>query len=323
VRRIVDAAVEATAFSSSSASTPAVAAKNTSSGDGAKAVYGNAPASSGRIFGVYGHAGSARGFGVYSAGRLGSIGDLVCPQCVKGGDIDAATFPTVPSAADADHVGGHAPAYFAHVVPLSVILPSDFTWHLLATVNGLQVWGYCETGGGKDGIAVSAASASTIGTANYFVASANTVVTNGTPLGTSRFTIATSQDTQVEGIVVYRNNATGRIITTNFHLWGHRLRAVRKRDHGSLTASPNQTPATEEARRIMTAVHARPSANSRPRIGNPPICAVTVRTELHPSPHASISSPIPSFGTRGSSFGAAGPWEPQLTAGSCRRAAAT
>lgn len=208
-------------FSSSSASTPAVTAKNTSSGDGAKAVYGNASAGSGKTYGIYGHTNSSHGFGVYSAGRLGSTGELVCPHCVTGGDIDAATLPTVPSAADAEHLDGHAPSYYARIVPLSVILPSDFNYHVIATVDGLHVWGYCQTGGGTDGIALSAASAAAVGTANYFHASANTVVASGTPIGTNPFTIAVSQgDLQVEGVIIYRNDATGRIITINFHLWG-------------------------------------------------------------------------------------------------------
>lgn len=93
-----------------------MAATNSSSGSGAKAVYGNAPASHGTTYGVYGRATSADGYGVYSAGRLGSSGRLVCSRCVTGADVDAATLPEVPNA---HKFAGHASSYYARIVPLS------------------------------------------------------------------------------------------------------------------------------------------------------------------------------------------------------------
>lgn len=80
----VDAAVAT--FSSASATTPALSAQNTSSGSGAKAVYGNASATTGTIFGWYGRSGSRQGYGVYSAGRLGISG-----PATSAGDPDVGT----------------------------------------------------------------------------------------------------------------------------------------------------------------------------------------------------------------------------------------
>lgn len=210
-------ALAATAtFSSASASTPAVSAKNSSSGSGAKAVYGNAAASGGTVYGVYGHTNSADGYGLYSAGRLGSSGELVCTQCVTGADIKASTFPTVP---DAGKLGGHAPSFYARTVPLSAVLPLDSTDHVVANVDGLQVLGEC--GSHVDNIAVRTGSTADNGTVNYFYVSGTSAQSGGSPLTTTRLQIASSFNaTQTEGTAVYRNEATGRIITINFHLFG-------------------------------------------------------------------------------------------------------
>lgn len=93
-------------FTSTTNRAAAATGVNSSSGGGAKGVYGFATATSGSTYGVYGRTKSAAGFGVFSAGRLGTSGALVCPHCVTGGDINASTFPTVPSANDANSLGG-------------------------------------------------------------------------------------------------------------------------------------------------------------------------------------------------------------------------
>jgi hypothetical protein len=219
------AAFAATGSFSSSSAKPAVSAKNTSSASGAKAVYGNASATIGTTYGVYGRSRSADGYGVYSAGRLGSSGALVCSHCVTGADINAATLPKVP---DASKLGDHGPSYFARIVPLSALLPTDpgcpnaCNFHPLAHVDGLTVSGGCNATLQVDAIAVTADSASDDGTVNFFyVTSPSTASAGGVPVGTSRQVIATSVGAvQTEGSVIYRNNATGRIITINFHLYG-------------------------------------------------------------------------------------------------------
>lgn len=203
-------------FSSASARTPAVSAKNGSSGSGAKAVYGNAAASRGSVYGVYGHTNSAHGYGVYSAGRLGSSGELVCAQCVTGADVNASTFPTVP---DAGKLGGHTPSYYARIIPLSAVLPLDTTDHLLADVDGLRVFGEC--GSHFVNIAVRTDSTADDGTINFFFVSGTSAQSGGTPLTTTRVQLASAfSSIQTEGSAVYRRGASGRIVTINFHLFG-------------------------------------------------------------------------------------------------------
>jgi hypothetical protein len=218
----VAALAAAGSFTSSSAGTPAVSAKNTSSGSGAKAVFGNASASRGTTYGVYGRASSSGGFGVYSAGRLGSSGKLVCTHCVTGGDVDTETLPSVPSANDANALAGHAPAYYARIVPLSELLPADSDYHTLATVDGLSVLGKCTTFP-QATIAVEAdSSAAAKAEVNYFyVDSSAHAQAGGAPLAQSveaRIAVSTGP-TQTEGSAIYRNNATGREITINYHLY--------------------------------------------------------------------------------------------------------
>lgn len=209
-------------FSSSSASTPAVAAKNTSSGTGAKAVFGNASASSGTTYGVYGRTGSADGYGLYSAGRLGSSGALVCSHCVTGGDVDSSGFPTVPSATNATKLGGHATSYYARIVPLSWLGPVDQRFHELASVGGLNVYGFCyDNGLNIVNLVVAADSAAAAGTVNYFSVDGSSAHAHGFPLDTTKISIAGSIDTtQSEGNLIYRNNSTGRIVSIDFHLYG-------------------------------------------------------------------------------------------------------
>ena len=219
----VAALAAAASFSSSSASTPAVSAKNSSSGSGAKAVYGNASAGQGITYGVYGHSASAAGYGLYSAGRLGSSGALVCSHCVTGGDVDVAGLPTVPNAGK---LGGHAPSYYARIVALSwigAVGPGD---HRLGDVDGVSVYGYCEDLGTENqvGLTVAVDSAADNGTLNRFsvyAAGGPAASATGFPLSTTKQLIDSSDGTsQTEGTAIYRDNATGRIITINFHLYG-------------------------------------------------------------------------------------------------------
>jgi len=212
----VVALAAAASFTSSSASTPAVSGKNSSSGSGAKAVFGDASASHGTTYGVYGRAASSAGYGVYSAGRLGSAGKLVCAHCVTGGDVDAASLPTVPNASK---LGGHAASYYARIIPLSTVLPLDDADHLVAAAGGLNVFGEC--GSHFVNISVRADSAADSGTVNYFYVSGTAAQSGGTPLDTSRVQIATSfSATQTEGTITYRNAGTQRIVTVDFHLFG-------------------------------------------------------------------------------------------------------
>jgi hypothetical protein len=213
------AALAATAsFSSRSASTPAVAARNSSSGSGAKAVYGNASATKGRTYGVYGRAASTGGFGVYSAGRLGSSGKLVCSHCVTGADINAATLPTVPNATK---LGNHPSPYYARIVPLSWVGTTDTKLHKLADVDGLTVFGLCNTSPDAE-LFLAADSDADVGAVNYFDVTATNVATAyGFRLTTSpRLTVFSAGSTQTEGTITYRFDATRRVITIDFHLWG-------------------------------------------------------------------------------------------------------
>lgn len=212
------AALAATgSFSSNSASAPAVSAKNTSSGSGAKAVYGNASAGQGTTYGVYGRAASASGYGVYSAGRLGSSGQLVCSHCVTGGDINVSSLSTVP---DAGKLGGEPGSYYARFVPLSALVPSDGQLHLLADVDGLQVLSQCVSLPAV-GIVVQADSTADNGSINYFAVNLNSATATGSGLSTSPVPLAgASGNTQTEGTAIYRNSATDRVITINFHLYG-------------------------------------------------------------------------------------------------------
>lgn len=57
-------------------------------------------------YGVYECAASTGGFGVYSAGRLGTSRKLICTHCLTGGDINAATFPTISNAGNATKLEG-------------------------------------------------------------------------------------------------------------------------------------------------------------------------------------------------------------------------
>ena len=216
------AAAATALFSSSSASTPALTAKNTSSGTGAKAVFGNATASGGTTYGVYGRAASPHGYGVFAAGRLGTSGPLVCSHCVSGGDVNASSLPAVPSA---NNLGGHAPSYYARVVPLSWIGTVGSGDHLLADVDGLSVYGFCQVGGSNTndvGITVAADTTADNGTVNYFVVlSTQLAFADGFPLSTTKRDIGDSNGSgQTEGSAIYRNDATGRIITIDYHLFG-------------------------------------------------------------------------------------------------------
>lgn len=229
------AALAATgSFSSSSASKPAISATNTASGFGAKAVYGNASGGSGTEFGVYGHASSSRGYGVYSAGRLGTSGALVCSHCVTGADVNAATLPTVP---DASSLGGHGASYYARIVPLSWVgTPAVGVFHGLADIGGVVVYASCVTDYDSHGVAfnrvrlsVAAKSDADDGTINYFwiwtfdptsnqLTNANAA---GKPLTAVPVQIAGSDSaTQVEGTATYRRNSDGRVVTISFHLYG-------------------------------------------------------------------------------------------------------
>ena len=214
----------AAVFTSSSASTPAVSATNTSGGTGAKAVYGNATATTGTIYGVYGQAASAAGYGVYSAGRLGTTGTLVCTHCVTGTDIAASTFATVPSATNAAKLGGQTPSYFARMVPLSAILKTGVGAAEVADVDGLQVWGECDTGNPQQVFLIIGADSGAGGRVNYFsVDSQGHAVAKGSPVSpaTGLLVIAESDGTdQVEGTLIYRLDFNARIITVNFHLYG-------------------------------------------------------------------------------------------------------
>ena len=205
-------------FSSNSASTPAVSARNTASGSGAKAVLGNATATSGTVYGVYGHAGSAQGYGVYSSGRLGTSGRLVCSQCVTAADVDTAGFPTVP---DASKLGGHTPSYYARVAPLSAIVPGNGQDQVLADIDGITIVGNCVSVP-QVSLGFRADSTADDGTLNYFEVNHNaSVVASGSPLstGTVYLPSANAFEAQTEGTAIYRNSTTGRVITVNFHLY--------------------------------------------------------------------------------------------------------
>lgn len=210
-------------FSSSSSSIPAVYAKNTASGSGAKAVYGNAAGTSGTEYGVYGRSGSTQGYGVYSAGRIGSSGVLVCTKCVTGADVNAATLPTVP---DSSRLGGHAPSYFARIVPLSWIqAPDTGVNHELADVGGLILSAECvtNTNSGINIVSIGAATdtAASSGTLNGFVVGTSSAGAFGFPLSTTRRAVADANGPQqVEGTATYRNNATRKVVTVSFHLYG-------------------------------------------------------------------------------------------------------
>ena len=211
------AAQAATAvFTSNSADTPALTATNSSPGRGAKAVYGNAYATTGKVYGVYGRSDSNRGYGVYSAGRLGSSGPLVCAQCVDGGDLDIASVPTVP---DADKLAGHPAAYYARVVPLSTVLALDDQNHVVADVGGLQVIGDC-THYGKEFLLVQPDDGAGPGTVNYFYVSGPNAQSGGagTTAGAQVQIAMSAGGGQTEGTVIYRSSA-GRIVTVNFHLY--------------------------------------------------------------------------------------------------------
>lgn len=214
-------------FTSNSASTPAVSAINSASGTGATGVSGDASARTGTTYGVYGHDTSSDGYGVYSAGRLGTSGALVCSQCVTGADVDASTLPTVPNASK---LGGHARPYFARMVPLSWI-GSDNVWREVADVDGVQVWTVCASyfSPPRDmELAIDPGSAQAVGTVNFSRISATGTADAGgfpeqypVPPEIDHYQIADSVDTtQVEGTAIYRSNATGRIVTINYHLYG-------------------------------------------------------------------------------------------------------
>lgn len=203
-------------FSSTSASTPAVSARNSSSGSGAKAVYGNASATSGTVYGVYGRTSSTHGYGVYSAGRLGTSGALVCSHCVTGGDVNAATLPTVPNASK---LGGNSPSYYARIVPLSRILPADGNDYKLADLGGLQVHASCSQAPRVE-LTFRTDDTASNGTLNYFFVTGDSAGAHGLPLSTSVDFFFDSTTTQEEGTATYRNNATGRVVTVSFHLYG-------------------------------------------------------------------------------------------------------
>jgi hypothetical protein len=214
----VAARAAAAAFSSASASTPAVAAKDSSSVSGAKGVYGYASGSSGTTYGVYGRAASPQGYGVYSAGRLGTSGSLVCSHCVTGGDLDVTSLPTVP---DASKLGGHEPSYYARIVPLS--------WRgttlgdtLVVDVDGLDVHADCEMPSlhvVSEALSVAANSSAQNGTLSWFSVASATASSSSAALSTTEQTVAVSNSGSVtEGTAIYHNTATGQIIDISFHL---------------------------------------------------------------------------------------------------------
>jgi hypothetical protein len=213
------AAVAATgAFSSGSSISPAVSAKNTSSGSGAKGIDGYASALSGTVYGVYGRTNSRNGFGVYSAGRLGTSGALVCSHCVTGGDVNVATLPTVP---DASGLGGHKPAYYARFVPLSSTLPGDDQQYALATVDGLQVVGACASGGGFVTIKLRTDSVADDGTLSLTQVQGTSAATDEFDISPTTFVAPSASNTStLQGTAIYRNNATGRIVRFDYHLNG-------------------------------------------------------------------------------------------------------
>jgi len=112
--------------------------------------------------------------------------------------------------------------YLSALLPTDPGCPNACDFHLLADVDGLAVSAGCNATLQVDAIAVTADSASDDGTVNFFyVTSPSTASAGGTPIGTGRQVIATSVGAvQTEGSVIYRNNATGRIVTINFHLYG-------------------------------------------------------------------------------------------------------
>lgn len=139
------AAVGVTGGFASSTAAPAVAARNSSAANGAKAVLGSATAPRGATYGVYGSAASPQGYGVYSAGRLGIKGLLVCSKCVTAGDINPTRFPTVPSAQNATTLAGRPSSYFGHVASFSVSSPvGKNDLHVIGSYDGLDVGFRCE-----------------------------------------------------------------------------------------------------------------------------------------------------------------------------------
>lgn len=202
-------------FTSSSANAPAVTAKNSASGAGAKAVYGNASARSGKVYGLYGHTNSGGGYGVYSAGRLGSSGALVCSHCVTGGDVNAATFPRMPNS---DQLGGHGPTYFARFVPLFSVIPAG-QGEVVARVGSVEVDGLC-TGSEVKMFAHTHGPGAT-GTLNWFTVTGSTATASGVVLGGGGQVVAKSVGAeQTEGTAIYRDGNTWQIVTINFHLFG-------------------------------------------------------------------------------------------------------
>jgi hypothetical protein len=169
---------------------------------------------------VYGHAASSGGFGVYSAGRLGSSGDLVCSHCVTGGDVDAATLPTVPNASK---FSGHTSSYYARVVPFSARVPGDQANHKLAEVDGLSIIGSCSSFPTASLIVEADTTAAANAEVNYFSVNASgDAQAGGQPMTQSvelHIAISSAQK-QTEGTATYRNNVTGRVITIEYHLYG-------------------------------------------------------------------------------------------------------
>jgi hypothetical protein len=223
------AALAATgSFASSSASVAAVSATNSAAASGAKAVYGNASGTSGTTFGVLGAANSSAGYGVYSAGRLGTTGALVCAHCVDGADINAPTFPRVP---DAGKLAGHAPSYYARIAPLSWAGPVGPAENGIAVLGGVIVYASCRASnpGPTAQLAVAAQTDADAGTINYFdvqpIGSTRIGTPNaqagGQPLTAVPVRVAESIGAiQVEGTATFRRNSDGRVVTISFHLYG-------------------------------------------------------------------------------------------------------
>ena len=197
---------------------------------------GDASGSNGTEFGVYGHSGSARGYGVYSAGRLGTSGSLVCTRCVSGADVAVDTLPTVP---DARKLNGHASSYFARIVPLSWLHAPEGTGpgasvvHGLAQVGGLNVYGSCNPYGDYTSatLSVAAGSDADAGTINAFTVRSTVGDRTpsatadpeafGSPLTATPVAVARSVAAeQVEGTATYRRNAGGQVVTISFHVYG-------------------------------------------------------------------------------------------------------
>src|SRR4029078_973113 len=125
------------------------------------------------------------------------------PSCGRLGRVGFTPGPPGPDARD---LGGHTPSYYARIVPLSSIGTTDQQLHLLADVDGLSIYGLCNTSPHAE-LFLGLDTDADLGRVNYFdVFVTNVASANGFPLTNTspRLITFSAGTTQSEGIVTYR-----------------------------------------------------------------------------------------------------------------------